>query len=238
MRQVYSVAAAMLIPALLGTGCAGLDTSARAEGSGIQVIGAIVVLAKYQASQKQKTAAETHARQAFVERALQPAYQARAKKLRSLAAASPRPKRARSGTTPATPSAPDPSAQATAELAALSASWKETAARFTGGGDYATDFAVPGLGQQTTTAVSFPKLSESEVLAASAAYVPRYLAVAVPAEQAVPGSKEAVMLWDTRTHRLASDTVYALDRTPPESKRTKIDGLVVQFETPDRPRVD
>lgn len=232
MRQLYSATAAVLIPALFATGCASLDTSARAEGTGIQVIGAIVVLAKYQASEKQKAAAESRARQAFVEHALQPAYQARAKKLKSLAASSPSRPRAHSGTAPATPSPPDPAAQATAELAALSASWKDAAARFTGGGDYADDFAVPGLSQQTTAAVSFPKLSDSDVLAASAAYVPRYLAVSVPAEQAVPGSKATVMLWDTRSHRLASDTVYALDRTPPESKRSKIDGLEVQFESP------
>ena len=75
----------------------------------------------------------------------------------------------------------------------------------------------------------FPRLSESQVLAASAAYVPRYLAVSVPPEQQIAGAKSSVMLWDTRTHALASDTVYALDRTPSAEKPTEIDSMKVLY---------
>jgi hypothetical protein len=222
MRPAVSVTAALLIPALGLTGCEGLDYSARAEGTGIQVIGAVVVVAKYRASQRQKAIAEEQARRAFVELALEPAYEARAKKLkRQVASSRPRPRTA--GT-----SAPDPQADARAELAALMASWKQTATSYTHG-RYAGDFAVPGADGTAQAEVSFPRLSESQVLAASAAYVPRYLAVSVPAERTVAGARASVMLWDTQAHRLASDTVYALDRTPSASRSTEIDSLKVLY---------
>lgn len=226
--------AALLLPVMAFTGCAGLDTSARAEGTGIQVIGAIVVLAKYQASQSQKAIAEQRARQAFVERALKPAYEERAKKLRKAAAASPpRPRRAAStSAVAARPPQPTASDRARAELAALSSSWKNAAERYTQGRGNAADFAVPVAVGGEVALVDFPKVSESSILAASAAYVPRYLAVPVPAGRSVPGAKETVMLWDTRAHQLASDTVYALDRTPPEAKPAKIDGLAAQYDAP------
>jgi hypothetical protein len=38
-----------------------------------------------------------------------------------------------------------------------------------------------------------------------------------------------VMLWDTRTHALASDTVYALDRTLSAEKPTEIDSMKVLY---------
>ena len=234
MRRFCPVIAALLLPVMPFTGCAGLDTSARAEGTGIQIIGAIVVLAKYQASQSQKVIAEQRARQAFVERALKPAYEERAKKLRKTAAAAPlRPRRtASSSMVSSKPPQPTAADRARAELAALSSSWKSVAERYTQGRGNTADFAVPGTVGGEVALVDFPKVSESNILAASAAYVPRYLAVPVPAGPAVPGAKETVMLWDTRAHRLASDTVYALDRTPPESKPAKIDGLAVQYEAP------
>ncbi|MFN0128954.1 MAG: hypothetical protein ACKV19_19960 [Verrucomicrobiales bacterium] len=229
MRPVYTTAAALLIPAIFSSGCASLQTSASQEGTGIQVVGAIVVLAKYQASQRQKETAEARARQAFVERALRPAYVAKTKKLKAIANSSPRRPPTPAGGKPA---APDRAALARAELATLSAAWQSTAASYSGGGSYASDFSVPKLEEDATAAVNFPKLSESDVLVASAAFVPRYLAVSVPSDRAVPGARETVMLWDTRAHQLASDTVYALDRTPPTNKPSRIDGREVQFDAP------
>lgn len=235
MHPVYSMAAALLIPAIFSSGCASLQTSASQEGTGIQIVGAIVVLAKYQASQRQKEAAEARARQAFVERALRPAYAAKTKKLKAIANSSPRRPPAPAGSNPAPP---DRAAQARAELAALSAAWQKTAASYSGSGSYAADFSLPRLEEDSTAAVSFPKLSESDVLVASAAFVPRYLAVSVPSDRPVPGARETVMLWDTRTHQLASDTVYALDRTPPTTKPSVIDGREVQFDASSRSRLD
>ena len=48
----------------------------RAEGTGVQIIGAVVVLARYRASAHQKAVAEQHARAAVVQ-AAKPAYQKR-----------------------------------------------------------------------------------------------------------------------------------------------------------------
>ncbi len=49
------------------TGCEGLDYSARGEGTGVQIVGAIVVLAKYHASAHQKAVAEQKARTAVAQ---------------------------------------------------------------------------------------------------------------------------------------------------------------------------
>lgn len=224
MRPLLPLTVTVLLPALFSAGCAGLDTSARAEGTGIQIIGAIVVLAKYRASQHQIQIAETKARRAYVELALKPAYETRVRKLKKIAATPAKAKPPASGK----PATPDPAAIARAELASLTASWSQAAREVTRGA-YAGDFAAPSFTGGGTAVVDFPKMSESQVLAASAAYVPRYLAVSVPAEQSVAGAKAAVMLWDTRTNRIASDTVYALDRTPPANKPAEIDRQKVLF---------
>ncbi|TLD69541.1 hypothetical protein FEM03_16405 [Phragmitibacter flavus] len=60
-------------PCLCLTSCEGLDYSAGAEGTGVQLLGAVVVLAKYRASERQKAIAEEKAR-AVVARMVKPAY--------------------------------------------------------------------------------------------------------------------------------------------------------------------
>lgn len=233
MRPILPATVALLIPALFCTGCGAIDVSAKTEGTGIQIIGAIRVLMQYKASQNQVVIAEARARRAYVEVAMKPAFEERAKKLRKTAASRPMSPRKPSGGVAAdrTPEPPDPSAQARAELAALAASFRSAATSVTQG-RYAGDFSVPGVDAADTAAVGFTKLSESQVMAASASYVPPLIAVSVPAEQSVPGSKAAVMLWDTRADRLASDTVYALDRTPTAGKPAEIDNQKALFAAP------
>ncbi len=237
MRPFHTLTSLLLIPALLTGGCAGLDTSARSEGTGIQIIGAVVVLAKYRASERQKAIAEEKARRAFVDLGLKPAYEARAKKLkRTVAQRSSRgsgskpPARGSgsggSGRATAHQQEPDPAAEARAELASLSASWKSTASSLTNG-RYAGDFAAGG--GESVAAVDFPRVSESQVLAAAASYAPRYIAVSVPSDRPVAGAKDQLMIWDTRTQQLASDTVYAVDRTPPAGQPSRIDDVKAQF---------
>ena len=247
MKPLSAFTAFLLVPAIFVSGCSSLEQAgqmaASKEGTGIQIFGAIVVLSKYQASQNQIAIAETKARRAFVDLALKPAYEARAKKLRKVAASSP----ARSSSKPAVTRKPEgrssnqvrrssdvesrqpeASVQARAELAAISTSWREVANQITNG-KYAPDFDAGVSSNSETAALDFPKVSESQVLASSAAYIPRYIAVSVPAEKAVPGSRAAVMLWDTQSSQLASDTVYALDRTPPSGKSSEIDDKKVQY---------
>jgi hypothetical protein len=62
--------------AIFMTGCEGLDFSARSEGTGVQVIGAIVVLAKYKANAHQKAVAMENAHAALVA-AAKPVYEKR-----------------------------------------------------------------------------------------------------------------------------------------------------------------
>src|SRR5207253_9945171 len=69
----------------LFTGCAGVDYSAQAEGTGVQIIGAVIVLAKYHASATQKSVAEEHARVALVQ-AAKPAYEKRRASLHATSA--------------------------------------------------------------------------------------------------------------------------------------------------------
>ena len=252
MKSLHAFTATLLVPAIFVAGCSSLEQAgqmaASKEGTGVQIFGAIVVLSKYKASQNQIAIAETRARRAFVDLALKPAYEARTQNLRKIAASSPpggsrKPTVTRKAVTRKVvdrplghanraqaeeSSQPDAADQARAELASISASWREAADQVTNG-KYAPDFDAGVSGGAETAALDFPKVSESQVLASSAAYVPRYIAVSVPAEKAVPGSRAAVMLWDTQSSQLASDTVYALDRTPPSGKSSEIDDKKVQY---------
>ena len=73
---VLAMAVAGSGAALTMTGCKGLDYSAGAEGTGIQVGGAVIVLAKYHASNRQKAAAEEQGRKALI-KAATPQYERR-----------------------------------------------------------------------------------------------------------------------------------------------------------------
>lgn len=229
MKRMQFIKTAALVPAAFCAGCAAIDVSARGEGTGIQIIGAIVVLAKYQASARQKTVADGKARRAFVDLAMKPAYEARTKKLRQLAKSAPAARRKPTGG-----SKPDvktaAAEKARDEIQAVTVAWREAAASLTLG-QYAGDFAVEFEAESGEIA-QFESISKSQVIAASAGYVPQYLAVSVPAERGIPGSKSSVMLWDTKENRLSSDTVYALDRTLPASKPAQIDNLKVLYAGP------
>lgn len=231
MRIPRFLVSAVILPSLFCSGCGGLDLSARGEGTGIQIVGAIVVLAKYKASGRQKAIAEEKARRAYVDLAMKPAYEAKAKKLRRVAGKpTVRPSSGASSTASQTAKNLK-SARARGELAALAGSWRKTAASITNGkyaGDFATDGGSSSMPSESALA-AFTPMSESQVMADSAAYLPKYLAVPVPADQSVAGSKSSVMLWDPRANRLASDTVYVLDRVPTGDKPTEIDNQKVLF---------
>jgi hypothetical protein len=204
----------------------GLDTSARAEGTGIQIVGAIIVLAKYRASQRQKTIAEQKSRRAFVDRAMRPALAAAKKKVQTRRQTQVAEVQQKLSADPARREQALADLQRTAEreLASLETSWRETAARYTGG-TYTADFAV----QKTGGTVAFASVKDSEVLTASAAYVPRYLAVAVPGERAVARAAASVMFWDAQSHRLASEDVYAVDREPNVGELAKFDNICAEY---------
>lgn len=61
---------------LLLTGCEGLDFSAAGEGTGVQVIGAVVVLARYRATAQQKAVAQKRTRE-MIMAAAKPEYEKR-----------------------------------------------------------------------------------------------------------------------------------------------------------------
>lgn len=246
LAAVASVAGSSTM--VLMTGCEGLDYSARGEGTGVQIIGAIVVLARYHASQHQKDVAEQKARAAYVAVA-RPAYEKRRATVKL--EASKRAGRVEQDYTKRisqaksqTPAATAPGkvaaasqieqekkraleklrAEAAAELASV-----DSAYRSLGGGiDHSAGSA------DTTAMASVPAAStrDREALIASAsAHLPAYIAVPVPAQGigAEQGGKAIVMLWDTRRQRLASDQVLVLDRKPAVGTDAKVDGMTARF---------
>ncbi|MGI8604508.1 MAG: hypothetical protein ACR2OZ_16170 [Verrucomicrobiales bacterium] len=217
------------VSALTLTGCEALqqlDTSARGEGTGLQIIGALVVLAKYQASNRQKTVAEQKSRRAFVDRAMKPALAAEKKKVRvrherKLDTAK---KEFARDATKREQSVVQLQREAESELASIETKWHAAAAHYTSG-RYTADFAA----SRHEGTVAFTSVKDSDVLTASAAYVPRYLAVSVPPEKLVAGSTTSVMFWDAQSHRLAKDEVYALDREPKLGEVAKFDDIKAQY---------
>jgi hypothetical protein len=233
---------------VLMTGCQGLDYSARGEGTGVQIIGGIVVLAKYHASQHQKEVAEQKARAAYVA-AAKPAYEKRRATVKSESGKriaqterdySKRIAQAKSKAPTAT--APGKvaavsqieqekkqaleklQAEAAAELASV-----DTAYRSLGGG---RDHSAGSADTTATASVPAASTRDREALIASAsAHLPAYIAVPVPAQGigAEQGGKAIVMLWDTRRQRLASDQVLVLDRRPAAGSDAKVDGMTARF---------
>lgn len=232
---------------ILMTGCEGLDYSARAEGTGVQIIGAIVVLARYHASTHQKAVAEQQARAAFVA-AAKPAYEKRRGTVKTDSVKrvekverdyEKRIARAKSaGASAPTVGATDAArleqekkqaieklqAEASAELASVDSAWRSL------GG--ATDHAVGSADTAATASVPAATTRDREALIASAgAHLPAYIAVPVPAQgvAAEQGGKAIVMLWDTRRQRLASDDVLVLDRKPAVGVDARVDGVTARF---------
>ena len=229
----------------LFTGCAGLDYSAQAEGTGVQIIGAVIVLAKYHASPKQKAVAEQHARAAVVQ-AAKPGYEKRRASLhatsaKKLEATRQDYDRRISAVAKAQPATPIPSAadevrrlqqekeQALARLqadAARELASVDTAWRSIGATDHSTK-------SNPRTSGSVPAAStrdEDALLASATAHLPRYIAVPVPAQgiAAEQGAKATIMLWDTRLQRLASEDVLVLDRQISSGVDVKVDGVTAR----------
>jgi hypothetical protein len=203
-----------------------LDTSARGEGTGIQIVGAIIVLAKYRASQRQRSIAEQKSRRAFVDRAMRPALAAEKKKVQTRRQSQIAEVKRKLSADPARQKqeVATREREMARELASLDTSWRETAARYTGGA-YTADFVV----HKASGPVAVASVRDSEVLTASAAYVPRYLAVSVPAEKAVARAAASVMFWDAQSHRLASDDVYAVSREPKIGEVAKFDDISAEY---------
>ena len=261
-RKLFCAVAAISLTAggtaLLFTGCEGLDYSARGEGTGVQIIGAIVVLARYHASAHQKEVAEHQARAVFVASAkpeyvkrratVQTTYRKKQEAVeqdynKRISTAKPKP--AHVVTAPG--SKPAPPAQtggdehrlkqekekSLARLHADEASEMasvDTAWRSLGG---TADYSVKTAGDSAPSG-SVPTAStrDREALVASAsAHMPGYIAVSVPAQgiAAEQGGKATIMLWDTRRQRLASEDVLVLDRKPAMGQDVKVEGVTARL---------
>jgi len=235
------------------TGCEGLDYSAGAEGTGVQIVGAIVVLARYHANARQKALAEQRAR-AAVAQYTKPAYEKRRavvhetsrKKIeatghdydkRIVAAAKSKP----AAVAPAAPVNNEAQrlqaekekalaklkADAEAELASVDSAWHSL-----GGQPERSGGTQPSISHTTTAVVPEASTRDQEALLASAsAHLPNYVAVAVP-PQGIPaekGGKANIMLWDTRHQRLVSDDVFVLDRSMRNGVDATVDGRSARF---------
>lgn len=219
------------------SGCAGLDYSARGEGTGIQVVGALVVLAKYKASERQKSVAEARARKDYA-RAARPVYQQRRAKVQAEAGkriAAVKQDYAKkievakaSGVIGASPSAPPVvlQKQAGSEILRI----EEEAAAETAALDQAYQ-SLGGQPEQTAprpVARSTRPIPGTEELARSLApQGPQFIAVPVPAQNVAEEKrgKATYMLWDTHRQRLASDDVLVMNREARAGSTVKIDGV-------------
>ena len=233
------------------TGCKGLDYSAGAEGTGIQVVGAVIVLAKYHASNRQKAAAEEQGRKALI-KAATPQYERR----RTAAQADARKRIAavetdynvriaqakRSAPAPGSP-APDASSVAALEAEKQKALAKLEAERAADEAYRQREFralaGVPTSGlkmgdtpQASGGSMPLASTRDTEALVASAAaHLPKYLAVAVQPEgiAAEQGGKSMIMLWDTRRQRLVDGDVRVLNRTLRDGVDFKVDGFTARY---------
>lgn len=224
------------------TGCTGLDYSAHAEGTGIQIVGAIVVLAKYHASERQKAFAEEQARKLLLQVA-KPHYERRRaavqdvtkKKIAALEGDYDRRIANALTTSPAAAAELDAEkkrvqARLNTERDAQLASLQHEMDRMAG---------APSRGLKMNPAPAIPagdvplaSMHDRETLAASAAaHLPRYVArsvppLGIPAEQ---GGKSYVMIWDNGLQKLASENVYVLDRAPRDGADFKVEGWTARF---------
>ena len=79
--------------------------------------------------------------------------------------------------------------------------------------------------------IAFAPMSSQQILTASSARAPNYLAVSVP-RQGIPtetGAAEVVMLWDARKRQLAGDLAYAVKERPKDGRKVTIDGITAVF---------
>jgi len=218
-----------------------LDQSARAEGTGVQIFGAITVIARYHASASQTRIAEDRAGKAYVEQALKPAYEKRKRSLESAAKEKARDTertyrkkiaRARVGERAKIEQERARELvrvkeESAAAIATASASWYKEASAVAGAG-FAGQLQTPASGQ-----IAYASLTGERnlLLAQAASYLPRYIAVSVPPAGASAEARAAdsVMIWDTERRQLANNEVLVIDRKPKTGKITDFGGISAAY---------
>lgn len=228
-------------------GCEGLDYSAAGEGTGVQIIGAIVVLAKYHASPHQMEAVRSQASR-LVLAAAKPAYEKRRRSLeaqvrKAIPPAQHHAKKGNSSNAVASSAAPSDSfdrseassrdralerskAEVLAELEALDAAWRSLGAT--------PERSAPDIKRVSTPLHTVPPASTRDreaLISVAASKLNPVIAIPVQNdERPLPkGARTSVMLWDTRHERFASEDVLVLDRQPSAGKEIRVDGMVARF---------
>jgi len=243
---VFVPLSALLSLYLLVGGCEGLrqlDTSAAAEGTGVQIFGAVVVLARYRANEQQKRSAIETAESAYVREVLGPAYKSRAEEIsrqRDVQLAQVRRQRPPAPPTPglAQQVADDKEAEARVEatveekLSSLNSAWKAETSRLVTGGVVAPP-TVP-VGTRDASALfagARAGAGDPGLLVVARQQAPRFLAVAVPGagNPAEAQGAATVMIWDSESKTLRDENVLVLNRRPQERKPTKVDDLPALF---------
>ena len=252
----FTAVASVGTVALLSS-CEGLDYSARSEGTGVQIVGAIVVLAKYHANAHQRAVAEQQARATFTQ-VVQPEYHKRQvairtverqkvaatekvyaqKKAKVLASREPV---ATSHTNTPVDHPPESKSAAVAVIeqervkavhqleadASAEIASLSHAWHSMGGGPTRDD--PPSAPVEDVPVAS--SRDRDALIASAAAHLPHYIAVSVPAQgnQAEQGGKATIMLWDTQRQQLAGEDVLVLDRRPESGKTIKVEGIAAKF---------
>ncbi len=226
------------------SGCESLDTSAAAEGTGIQFVGLVRVLAKYEANPRQRQVAETRASTAYVKQALQPAYEKRKATLETTHQAKVRQvqrTQARQISQAKRVSETEVAKVETEQeqlleeleedarerLLALNASWHQQAAEITDG-RFSTNVELPTRGEVAQSSV---REEARALLADASSFVPQYLAVSVPqaGNPAEAKAADSVMFWDTQQRDLAKDEVYVMARTPGNGQNGNFGDITAKY---------
>ena len=233
------------------SGCEGLknlDSSAGAEGTGLQFSGFVKVLATYRSTPNQQVVANRSAGKTYVETALRPAYQKRRKSVESSGAAKVEavkksyvkkkqiakreadPVALAKGETDEAQEVAKAVQSAETQVSAVDKSWQQLAVSSSAGAYDASDIRIA-----TTTvpvAVASVRSERAQLLASANDYIAPTLAVSVPKANIVSVEKDAadsIMLWDTQQHTLNSSTVYVIDRKPKVGNVTKFGNVSAEY---------
>ncbi|MFT5470988.1 MAG: hypothetical protein ACI8UO_006121 [Verrucomicrobiales bacterium] len=217
-----------------------LDTSAAAEGTGVQFSGLIKVLVKYEASPRQRQTAQVKGGKAYVKLALEPAYQKRQQtlKVEQQKEIKQTAKSQSAELAQVKKKSPSEAAQLKAkqaaslaamqedarqQLLASNASFREQAAKITQG-SYSPNVQLPKQGEVAQINI---RREVSALMADAARRGPQMLAVSVPAAGKPEEARAAdsVMFYDAKRLTLASNQVSVVDRTPKTGSNGNFGGV-------------
>lgn len=219
--RLLRLIALFVVPSLFWTGCgetppfeALFDDSPEALGTGITGVGlvrAVVIIAKYQATKRQREVAEQRARRAY----------ARLKAEASAETPSRRPSAPakKKTTTAKAPSKTTPEKPATEKKTSGAPTRKKTPEAPSRTAETAPETERPAERETAPEPAPKPKPRKK---------IPRYIAVDTEPDERSQGAK-SVMLWDTYSQQIVGNNVYDIEVAPQMLKTAKFETFAAQY---------